>query len=63
MPKLIDMVTSVVYPHVDGLPLTDIVDALEKQYEIRTTTREVLQVIKQNPGIFTEVQGRIQAAR
>ena len=56
-----DMIVSVVYQSPDGLVPLQIVEALARQFGTQTTTKQVLQILKKNPKLFTETDGKIKS--
>ena len=54
-----EMVVTVVYESPDGLAPVDIVEALARQFDAQTTTRQVLQMVKANPKLFIESGGKV----
>ena len=55
-----DMVVEIVYENKDGLFLFQIGEAVNKRFNVRMTTRDVEQVIKKNPKLFVDENGKIK---
>jgi hypothetical protein len=55
-----DMVVEIVYENKDGLFLLQIGEAVNKRFNVRMTTRDVEQVIKKNPKLFVDENGKIK---
>ena len=55
------MIVSVVYQHPNGLGPLGIVEELDKQYGIKTHSKEVLQILDKNPKLFEPVEGRFKS--
>ena len=53
-----DMIVEVVYENKDGLFLLQIGESVNKRFNMHMTTREVEQIIKKNPKLFVEVNGK-----
>ena len=56
-----DMVVEVVYENKNGMYLLEIGEAVNKRFNIHMTTREVEQIIKKNPKLFVEENGKIKS--
>ncbi len=56
-----DMIVTVVYQSPDGLFPLQIVEAVAQQFSTQTTTKQVLQVLKKNPKLFVEIEGKIKS--
>jgi hypothetical protein len=56
-----DMIVTVVYQSPDGLFPLQIVEALARQFGTQTTTTQVLQILKKNPKLFVETDGKIKS--
>jgi hypothetical protein len=56
-----DMIVTVVYQSPDGLFPLQIVEALARQFGTQTTTKQVLQILKKNPKLFVETDGKIKS--
>jgi len=56
-----DMIVTVVYQSPDGLFPLQIVEALARQFGTQTTTNQVLQILKKNPKLFVETDGKIKS--
>ena len=55
-----DMVVEIVYETKDGLFLLQIGEGVNKRFNTHITTRDVEQVIKNNPKLFVEENGKIK---
>jgi hypothetical protein len=55
------MIVTVVYQSRDGLFPLEILEALARQFGTQTTTKQVLQIVKRNPKLFVEIDGRIRS--
>ena len=55
------MIVTVVYQSPDGLFPLQIVEALARQFGTQTTTKQVLQILKKNPKLFVETDGKIKS--
>ena len=55
------MIVTVVYQSPDGLFPLQIVEALARQFGTQTTTKQVLQILKKNPKLFIETDGKIKS--
>ena len=55
-----DIIVTIVYLSPDGLSPLDIVERINDQFGIKTTTKEVLQTVGANPKLFLQVQGKIK---
>jgi hypothetical protein len=55
-----DMVVEVVYDNKEGLFPLQIGEAVNKRFQTHITTRDVEQVIKKNPKLFVEENGKIK---
>ena len=55
------MIVTVVYQSPDGLFPLQIVEALARQFGTQTTTTQVLQILKKNPKLFVETDGKIKS--
>ncbi len=55
-----DMFVEVVYERADGLSLLEIVEATSKRFQTQVTTRQVDQIIRKNPRLFVEKEGKIR---
>ena len=55
-----DMVVEIVYENKDGLFLLQIGEGVNKRFNTHITTRDVEQVIKKNPKLFFEENGKIK---
>ena len=55
-----DMIITIVYLSPEGLSPLDIVERVDHQFGIKTTTKKVLQIVEANPKLFIEVQGKIK---
>ena len=55
------MIVTVVYQSPDGLFPLQIVEALARQFGTQTTTNQVLQILKKNPKLFVETDGKIKS--
>jgi hypothetical protein len=56
-----DMIVEVVYETKDGLFPLEIAEAVQKRFQTQITTREVERIVKKNPKLFIEIDGRIKA--
>jgi hypothetical protein len=56
------MIVTVVYQSPDGLFPLEILEALARQFGTQTTTKQVLQIVKRNPKLFVEIDGRIRSS-
>jgi argonaute-like protein implicated in RNA metabolism and viral defense len=56
-----DMISEVVYEIKDGLFPLEIAEAVEKRFNTRMTTLEVERIIKKNPKLFVEMDGKIKS--
>ncbi len=56
-----DMVVQVVYESKDGLFLLAIAEAVTSRFKIQMNSRQVEEIVKKNPKLFVEVDGRIKA--
>ena len=54
-----DMMVAVVYQSTDGLVPLEIVEALARQFDTQTNTKQVLQTVQGNPNLFVERNGRV----
>jgi len=61
MMDLRDMIVAVVYQSADGLVPLQIVETLARQFGTTTTAKQVLQIVKRNPKLFVEIDGRIRS--
>ena len=55
-----DMIVEVVYETEDGLFPLEIAEAIERRFGTHMTTLEVERIIKKNPKLFVEMDGRIK---
>lgn len=55
-----DMVVEVVYDNKEGMFLLQIGEAINARFKVHMTTRDVEQVIKKNPKLFVEENGKIK---
>ena len=55
-----DMVVELVYDNKDGLFPLQIAEGVNKRFKTNVTTRDVEQVIKKNPKLFVEENGKIK---
>ena len=55
-----DMVVEVVYDNKEGIFPLQIGEAVNKRFQTHITTRDVEQVIKKNPKLFVEENGKIK---
>jgi hypothetical protein len=55
-----DMVVEIVYENKDGLFLLQIGEGVNKRFNTHITTRDVEQVVKKNPKLFVEENGKIK---
>ena len=56
-----DMIIQVVYESKDGLFLLAIAEAVTRRFKIQMNSRQVEEVIKKNPKLFVEMDGKIKA--
>ena len=56
-----DMIVAVVYQSQGGLSPVQIVEALARQFDTQTTSKQVLQIVKRNPKLFVEIEGKIKS--
>lgn len=56
-----DMIVSVVYQSLNGLGPLGVVEELAKQYNVKTHSKEVLQILEKNPKMFEPVEGKFRA--
>ncbi len=56
-----DMVVQVVYESGDGLFPLAIAENVARRFEVHVNSRQVEEVIKKNPKLFIEVDGKIKA--
>jgi hypothetical protein len=55
------MIVSLVYLSPQGLLPLEIVEQMEKQYAVKTTTKKVIEIVESNRKILVEEQGRIKS--
>jgi hypothetical protein len=58
--NLKDMIESVIFQHPNGLGPLEIVEELSKQYNVKTHSKEVLQILEKNPKLFEPIEGRFK---
>ena len=56
-----DKIEQVVYESKDGLFLLEITEAVTNRFKIQVNSRQIEEVIKKNPKLFVEVDGKIKA--
>jgi hypothetical protein len=56
-----DKVVEIVYESKEGLFPLAIAEAVSKRYSIPVNSRQVEEVVRKNPKLFVEVNGKIQA--
>jgi hypothetical protein len=54
-----EMVVTAVYQSPDGLVPIEIVEALARQFDTQTNTKQVLQTVQGHPNLFVERNGRV----
>ncbi len=57
--SLTDMIVALVYQNPAGMVPLDIVQGLDSQYEVQTSAKKVLQVVREHPRLFVEKGGRV----
>jgi hypothetical protein len=56
-----DKIEQVVYESKDGLFLLEITEGVTNRFKIQVNSRQIEEVIKKNPKLFVEVDGKIKA--
>ena len=56
-----DQIVSVVYQSSSALGPVQIVEELARKFDLKTNSKQVLQVISKNPKLFVEVDGRFKS--
>ena len=56
-----DEIVQVVYESKDGLFLLEITEAVTNRFKIQVNSRQIEEVIRKNPKLFVEVNGKIKA--
>jgi hypothetical protein len=59
--NLKDMIVSVVYQSQDGLNPLQIVELVSRQYITQTTSKQVLEIVRKNPKVFVEIDGKVKS--
>jgi hypothetical protein len=56
-----DEIVQVVYESKDGLFLLEITEAVTNRFKMQVNSRQIEEVIRKNPKLFVEVNGKIKA--
>jgi len=56
-----DEIVQVIYESKDGLFLLEITEAVTNRFKIQVNSRQIEEVIRKNPKLFVEVNGKIKA--